>query len=132
MIRSLLFLLAVPIGQVVAQASAVHLSITSPNQAAYRIIRSGRDSVEHPLIARGRVEVLEELPATHAVGTLQLMEVTALDTMTPIHVEATQNGHVIAGGDGVYLTIQRDTSGVAIEARSHVPAAIARTLRRPL
>jgi len=48
-----------------------------------------------------------------------------------IHVEAKQNGRVIASGDGVYLTVHRDSSGIAIEARSSVPAAVVRTLPRP-
>ena len=131
MIRSLLLLLALPLGSVVAQTAAVRLTVTSPNQAAFRIIRSGPDSVERPLVARGRIEVLAEPPTARGVGTLQGMEITALDTTTAIHVEAKQNGRVIASGEGVYLTVRRDTSGIAIEARSSVPTAIARTLRKP-
>ncbi|HEY7394648.1 MAG TPA: hypothetical protein VH559_07385, partial [Gemmatimonadaceae bacterium] len=69
--------------------------------------------------------------AARGGGTFQGIELTALDTTTAIHVEATQNGRVIASGEGVYLKVHRDTTGIAIEARSSVPVAIARTLRKP-
>jgi hypothetical protein len=131
MIRSLRLLLAVPFGSAVAQDSAVYLRVTSSNRAAFRIIRSGRDSVERPLVARGRVDVVAELPAARPVNTPNGMEITAVDTTTMIHVEATQNGRVIASGDEVYLTVHRDSSGIAIEAGSSVPAAVVRTLPRP-
>ena len=125
MIRSLLLLVALPMGSAVAQTSAIHLTLTSPNKAAFRIIGAGGDSVERPLIARGRIELVAEPPSARG------MEVTAFDTTTAIHVEATQGGRVIASGDGVYLKIQRDTSGIAIESRSNIPPAVARTLRKP-
>jgi hypothetical protein len=130
MMRSVLLLLAVPLGSAVAQSSAVHLSVTSANQTAFRIAKLGPDSLERPLIAGGRLELVAESPA-RGRGTFQGIEVTALDTMTAIHVEATQNGRVIASGEGVYLKVHRDTTGIAIEARSSVPVAIARTLRKP-
>jgi len=131
MIRSLFLVVAVAVRSVAAQTSAIHLTVTSPNQVEFRIIHSGRDSVERPLFARGRVELVADLAAPRGLGTVQGMEVTALDTMSTIHVEATRNGRVIAGGDGVYLTVRHDTSGVAIDARSSVPASVARSLRRP-
>jgi hypothetical protein len=131
MMRSVLLLLAVPLGSAVAQSSAVHLSVTSANQTAFRIAKLGRDSVERPLIARGRLDLVAESSAARGGGTFQGIELTALDTTTAIHVEATQNGRVIASGEGVYLKVHRDTTGIAIEARSSVPVAIARTLRKP-
>ena len=88
-------------------------------------MHSGLDTVGQPLFARGRVELAAEAAAPAG------MEVTALDTTTAVHIEATQNGRVIASGDGVFLTVRRDADGVAIEARSRVPASVARTLRAP-
>lgn len=131
MIRSLLLLLAVPLGAAVAQTSAIRITVTSRNEGPFRIIRSGRDSAERPLVARGRVEMVSDLATPGGSPMLQGVKITALDTMSAIHIEATRDGHVIASGDGVYLTVRRDTSGVAIEARSSVPASVARTLRRP-
>jgi hypothetical protein len=131
MMRSILLLLAAPLGSAIAQASPIQLTVSAPNSAAFRIVGFERDSADRPLIARGRLQVVTESPAVRGGGRLQGMEVTALDTVTPIHVEATQNGRVIASGDGVYLNVHRDTSGIAIEAKSSVPAAVARTLRRP-
>jgi hypothetical protein len=130
MIRSLLLVLAVPLGSLAAQASAVHLTVTSPNQAAFRISPLGVDSLHRPLIARGRVDLMTGSSTALAAGA-QEMEITALDTTSAIHIEASQNGRVIASGEGVYLHVRRDTIGISIEARSSVPAAIARTLRRP-
>ena len=45
MMRSLLLLLAVPFGAAAAQ-SAVHFSVTSANETAFRIVSTGRDSVQ--------------------------------------------------------------------------------------
>ena len=131
MIRPLLVLLALPFGSLVAQASVVRIAITSPAQAAFRIVRFERDSAERPLIAHGRVEIAAEAPSARGIAMFQGMEVTSLDSISRVHVDATLDGRVIASGDGVYLTIHRDTLGVAIEARSNVPPAIIRTLRRP-
>lgn len=125
MIRTLLLLLALPASSAAAQAAAIHFTISSPNHAAFRIVHPGLDTVAQPLFARGRLELAAEVAAPAG------MEVTALDTTTAVHIDATQNGRVIASGDGVYLTVRRDADGVVIEARSSVPAVVARTLRAP-
>jgi len=125
MIRILLLLLTLPVGSVAAQAAAIHFTIAAPNHASFRIVHPGLDALAQPLFARGRVELAA------AAGAFQGMEVTALDTITPVHIEAVRNGRVIASGDGVYLMVRRDAEGVAIEARSSVPAVVARTLRTP-
>jgi hypothetical protein len=82
------------------------------------------------VIAQGRVEFTTD-PAAAGIRDFGGIEVAALDTTTAIHVEARQNGRLVASADGVYLNVRRDTTGIAIEARSSVPPAIARTLRRP-
>ena len=125
MLRTWLLILALPASSAAAQATAIHFTISSPNHAAFRIEHPGLDTVSQPLFARGRVELAAEGAARAG------MEVTALDTTTAVHIEAMQNGRVIASGDGVYLTVRRDADGVVIEARSNVPAAVARTLRAP-
>jgi hypothetical protein len=124
MIRSLLLCVAVPLASAAGQAAPVRLTVTSPNQAAFRIIHSAPDSLHGPLVARGRVDfLLAESASGGRAGPADAVEITAVDTTTAVHVEATQNGRVIAGGDGAYLTIRRDTNGVAIVARSSVPSA---------
>ena len=130
MIRTMLLLVAMPIGSAVAQSAAIRFTITSPDHAAFRIVHPGLDSVAQPLFARGRLEVATHVAAPPG-GFGERMEVTALDTTTAVHIEATQNGRVIASGDGVYLTVRRDADGVVIEARSRVPTAVARALRVP-
>ena len=129
MIGKTLLLLALPVGGLSAQSSPVHVLITSPNGAEFRIVRTTRDIAERPIFARGRLELAvadaPELAAT------QTTEIVGLDTVNNLHVEATQSGRVIASGDGRYLTVRRQESGIVIEARSAPPVSVRNEIRRP-
>ena len=123
MIRSILILFAMPIGGVLAQnpPPAIYLLISSPNRAAFQISRPSSDSGRGPLLARGRLEIAADMGE---------VRVTSLDTLNSVHVDATQNGRVIASGDGAYVMVRREASGVAIEARSQAPTSAAPGSRR--
>ena len=130
MLRLTLFLMIAPLVGVVAQAAPVHLTITSANQTEFRVLRQSRDSVQRPLFGRGRLELVAD-SGVAAQSPFESLEITTLDTTGQIRVEATQAGRVIASGDGAYVTIRHEAEGISIEARSHAPAAVLRTLRRP-
>jgi hypothetical protein len=129
MLHTTLLLLVLPVGALLAQNSPIHLIISSPNHAEFRVVRAVRDSSAHPLFGRGRLE----LAANDAgdSGTSQATEILALDTLNNVHVDVTEGGRVIASGDGRFLTVRRDQNGIAIEARSVAPASALHDLRRP-
>jgi hypothetical protein len=64
--------------------------------------------------------------------TLQTIELKAFDSSGKIHMEASQDGRVIASGDGSNLTVRRDVDGIVIEARSHPPTSAAQVLAQTL
>ena len=86
--------------------------ISAPNQASFQII-SAKDSGRGPIFGRGRLEYAAEM------GDVFL--VSSHDTVSLVHVEATQNGRVIASGDGAYVVVHREATGVAIEVKSQAP-----------
>ena len=129
MIGKTLLLLALPVGAVCAQSSPVHVLVTSPNGAEFRIVRTTRDAAERPIFARGRLELaVAEAPEA---GAIQTTEIVGLDTVNNLHVEATQGGRVIASGDGRYLTVRRQETGIVIEARSAAPLSVRNEIRKP-
>jgi hypothetical protein len=127
MIRWILLLLAIPIGGILAQgvAPAIHVLISSPNHAPFRVSRSPQDSTLGPLIARGQFELVVDQDVRRRI------EAATLDTVNKVHIDAIRDGRVIASADGAYLTVHRDLSGVVIDARSQVPASVAPPIRRP-
>jgi hypothetical protein len=124
-----LLLMAVPLGGLLAQDTPIRVVITAPKYAHF-MVRSPADSV--PLVAQGSIELgVPELGKAGAGEASVAMQIAALDTSGQVHVAATQNGRVIASGDGAYMTVRRESNGISIEVKSAVPAAATRGLRRP-
>lgn len=123
MIRSFLLLLSLPFAAGFAQSAPIHVLVSSPNRASFRVSISPRDSGLAPIVARGRIEYAAEMG--------DVFRVTSEDSLTSVHVEATQYGRVIASGDGRYVMVHREGAGVAIEARDQVPASVTPEIRRP-
>ncbi|MES2178633.1 MAG: hypothetical protein V4550_12310 [Gemmatimonadota bacterium] len=116
MLRRLLLSLAVPVSGLAAQSQPLHITITAPNNASFYVTRTG-DSPSHSMIGRLKWEIMSDS------GTVGSMQVTALDTTASVHVEARENGRLVASADGRYVTIRRDTGMVTIEARSRAPSS---------
>jgi hypothetical protein len=95
--------------------------ISAPNQASFQVIPA-RDSGRGPMFGRGRLEYAAEM------GDVLL--VTSQDTLSLVHVEATQNGRVIASGEGVYVVVHREATGVAIESRNQMPPSVTPHMRK--
>jgi hypothetical protein len=122
MLRSALMLLAVPLAGMLAQTSPIHVTVVSTSPLTARF-RPPLDSAHRPLlVSQGRVELNMSNDAGRP-DTLQTIELRALDNTSTIHLEASQNGHVIASADGSYLAVRRAVDGIVIEARSQPPAS---------
>ena len=131
MLRSmLLMLLVLPLGAVLAQSRPVHLVISAPNSAQFWVVRPAHDSGAGPVFGRGRVEFVADAEEASAAAALPIIEVGTLDTLNRVHVEATQNGRVIASGDGAYFTVRREANGIALDVRSQVPPSARERLKR--
>ena len=127
MLRStLLMLLVVPAIDALAQNQAVHLVISAPNHAQFWVLRPAVDSGRGPVFGKGRLEIL----ANATDETIQGIEIGTLDTVNKVHVEATQNGRVIASGDGAYVTVRHEANGIALDVRSAVPTVARERLKR--
>jgi len=123
MVRSIILLIIVPLSSVFAQHAPVHLTITSANMAQFRVVRSSQDSVQRPMFGRGRWDIADSGVVRDAAAA-ETVEIAALDTLSPVHVEATQNGRVIASGEGAYVTVRRQSDAISIDARSRAPASV--------
>jgi hypothetical protein len=122
----LLMLLVLPLGAALAQSQPVHLVISAQNNAQFWVVRPALDSGRGPVFGRGRVEFEADSEAAAAAAALPTIEVGTLDTLNKVHVDVTQNGRVIASGDGAYLTVRRDSGGIALDVRSQLPPSVAR------
>lgn len=122
-IRSCLLLLSLPFAATFAQSAPVYVLVSSPNRASFQISIPSTDSGRGPIIGRGRVEYAAELG--------DVFFVSSRDSLTSVHVDATQNGRVIASGDGAYVVVHREATGVAIEARSQIPPSAIPEVRKP-
>ena len=120
MIRLSLLLLSLPFAAAFAQGAPVHVLISSPN--GFRMSVPSTDSGRGPVIGRGRLEYSAEK------GDLFI---TSEDSLASVHVDATQNGRVIASGDGAYVVVHREATGVVIEARSQIPPSVTPDVRKP-
>ena len=120
MIRISLLLMSLPFAAAFSQSAPINLLVSSPN--AFMLSNPATDSGRGPIVARGRLE--------YAVGTGEEVRVRSMDSKT-IHVDAVQNGRVIASGDGAYVAVHREGSGVAIEARSEIPPSVTPDVRKP-
>ena len=121
MIRSSLLLLSLPLAAAFAQSAPIHVLISAPNGFLMSI--PSTDSGRGPIIGRGRLEYSAEA---------QEVRVTSTDSLKSVHVDATENGRVIASGDGAYVVVHREATGVVIEARSQIPPPITHELRKPV
>jgi len=125
MIRStLLMLLVLPAGAAFAQSQSVHLVISAQNNAQFWVVRPALDSGRGPVFGRGRLEFVADAGDVPAATTLPTIEVGTLDTLNKVHIEATQNGRVIASGDGAYFTVRQDSSGITLDVWSRVPPSV--------
>jgi predicted Rdx family selenoprotein len=125
MLRRAMILLALPMCGLLAQATPLHVVITASNNSAFRIVRS-TDTGSVRRVGQGRWEITADSMATESLTAI------ATDSLSRVHVEASEGGRVIASGDGAFVTIRRDAGAVSIESRSRVPSAFAPgDLRRP-
>ena len=123
MLGKALLLLALPAGGLLAQHSPIHLVISSANGSEFRVVHTVRDSSERPRLARGKLEFAFASSARDST-VFGKTDIAAVDTMNTVHVDATQDGRVVASGDGRYLTVRQANGAVVIEARSAAPASI--------
>ena len=127
MLRRLVVLLALPVAGLFAQGTEVQVRISAANNAAYRIVGgdSSRGPFNTPLIARGTT--------SFNVVTLGGVTIAAVDSVSRIHIEASENGRLVATADGPFVAVRRDSSGhVMVEARGSIPpdSALFRYSRR--
>ena len=130
MIRSTLLLLALPVGGLLAQKPPVTFLITAANNAEFRVLALPHDSALGPVRARGRLELAFGPASLIDANARPTIEVATSDTLNKVHVDAMENGRVIASGEGVYVLIRHEAAGVAMEVRDQVPASAGRGLRR--
>jgi len=117
-------------GAVLARTSSIRVTIEAPNHTQYRL-EAPHDSTTRSLLLRGRAAINWGAPASAADASSYTMEITSLDSTSQIHVQAAQNGRVIASGEGAYLALRRDSVGIAIEAGRHVPPSRPQALGKP-
>jgi hypothetical protein len=101
----------------------IHVVISSPNRAAFRFSLPLSDSVRAPVIAKGVVDLNADVERE--------VDVTSADTLNLVHVEATQNGRVIASAEAPYVVVRREGNGVVIESRSQLPPSVTPVTRKP-
>ena len=102
----------------------IHVVISSPNGAAFRFSLPLSDSGRAPLIGQGVVDLNAEVARE--------VRVTWVDTLNLVHVDATQNGRVIASAKAPYVVVRRAANGVAIESRSQLPPSVTPELQQPI
>jgi hypothetical protein len=121
---------AVSSGAVLTQGSSIRVTIDAPNHSQYRL-EAPQDSMMRYVLLRGRAAINWGAPTGPSDASAYAMQITSLDSTSQIHVEAAQNGRVIASGEGSYLVLRRDSVGIAIEAWSHVPPSSWRGSGKP-
>jgi hypothetical protein len=124
MFRRALMLFVFPLSGLVAQATPLYITITATNNAQFRVVRS-MDSASRTVFGQGRMLITD---SGSVVGASETLIVIATDSLSRVHVEASEHDRVVASGDGAFVTIRRDTSSVFIEARSRAPAG---EMRKP-
>jgi hypothetical protein len=106
--------LSLPIVGILAQAP-VDVRISAANDAAY-VIRMPGDSAQPrslaPIVARGATQLSARVPVT----------IAAADSISQVHVEASEKGRVVVAVTAPFIVVSRDTSGgVTIHAEATVP-----------
>src|SRR3954466_3947768 len=110
MLGRVVALLALPMAGLVAQAPA-RLNISAANDAKY-VIRAPADSANpagNPIVVNGPAQLYSRGPVT----------ISSADSTTSVHVEASDNGRVVATASAPYVIVTRDSTGrVRISAQS--------------
>jgi len=118
MFRRFVAIAAFPMAGLLAQAPSqlVHVTISSTNNAAFRLIGSMTDSSRKPIVARGTATL--EL----SFSPKDALTVAAVDSVSQIRIEASQNGKLIGTAEGPFVGVLRDSTGVLmVAARSNIP-----------
>ena len=118
MLRRVVALLALPMAGLLAQTpvQAVRVTITSVDNAEFRLVGSATDSSRKPIVGRGRAIVELFLSAREAYT------VAAVDSVSRIRIEASENGRLIGTAEGPYVGVLRDSTGqIMVAARSDIP-----------
>ena len=125
MLGRVVALLALPISGLLAQTE-FEVRISAANNAQY-VIRMPTDSARSrstaPLVARGSATLTTRGP----------ISVAAADSVSQIHIEASENGRLIGTAEGPYVAALRDSTGhVMVAARGSIPREpFSFSLRRP-
>jgi hypothetical protein len=119
MLSRVVALLALPMAGLLAQATEVQVRITAANNAAYRVISGPGNTTatgQTPIVARG------ETVFTYGVADSIPLAIAAADSVSRIHIEARENGRLIATAEGPYVAVLRDSTGrVMVGARGSIP-----------
>ena len=125
MFRCLVPLLVFPMSGLLAQTTPLHIVITAPNNATFRVARLSDDPATRNQFGSGRWEI------TTDSATVRTLAVIATDPLVRVHVEASENDRIVASGDGAFVTVRRDTGTVSVESRSRAPSGPPGDLRKP-
>jgi hypothetical protein len=126
MFRRVMMVLALPVSGLMAQSTPVHITIVGTNNAEFQVVRS-TDTGKPNLRGRGRWEIAD----SGAVGSTAIA-IIATDSLSRVHVEASQDGRLVASADGGFVVVRRDPAFVSIEARGRAPSSFtAADLRKP-
>lgn len=118
MLGRIIALLVLPLAGLLAQTpdQVVHVTISSPNNAAFRLIGFMTDSSRKPIVGRGTATLEWSFSPKEALA------VAAVDSVSQIHIEASQNGKLIGIAEGAYVGVLRDSTGaVMVAARGSIP-----------
>jgi len=94
----------------------VRVTIISLDNAEFRLVGSMTDSSRKPVIGRGRATL--EL----SFSPREALTVAAVDSVSRIRIEASENGRLIGTAEGPYVGVLRDSTGsVMVAARGSIP-----------
>jgi hypothetical protein len=125
MFRYIVPLLGLPLSGLLAQRAPLHIVITAPSNATFRIADLSNDPTARNQFGKGRWEI------TTDSATVRTMAFIATEPLVRLHVEARENDRIVASGDGAFVTVRRDSGTVSIESRNHAPSAPPGDLRKP-
>ena len=118
MIGRIVAVVALPMAGLLGQTAVqpVRVTITSVNNAEFRLVGSSADSSRNPIMGRGRAIFELFLSAREA------FTVAAVDSVSRIRIEASESGQLIGTAEGPYVGGLRDSTGrVMVAARGSVP-----------
>ena len=103
MFRRVMLLLALPLAGAAAQSTDLTVEITTPNNAAFRIVRTPADTTAPALFAGGHAVIHYKVPLTPKMFT-----VVPVDSSVFVSVVVTRNNQTVLSGTGAYVRIQTD------------------------